>query len=255
MQHPRNPYGPGSTRRTALICLGMAGVMLAGILGIWWKSAMKTPMVIIPKPILPKPNAYDFYLTASNAIVNYKEIGEASGTKPTLVLNLAQRKALVQPNLGEISSLHQGFAYPYVNPPVRSMETLFPYYAKFRGMARLLSMQGKVRSEEGDWSGATESWLDAMRIGADIPHGSVQIGQLVGIACQAIGRRPLWDAVDHLNAAQSRAAATRLESIMARQLPFADTMQEEKWLGQSNLIDLFNDPKKTAALLSPDPNA
>jgi len=228
----------------------MAGAMVAGIGGLWWNAAMKTPHVVIPTPTLPTPNAFDFYVKASDAIVKYKEIGDASGTKPTVVLDLAHRKALVQPNLGAIGTLHQGFAYPYVNPPVRSLETLFPYYAKFRGMARLLSMQGKIRSEEGDWSGAMESDLDAMRIGADIPHGSVLIGQLVGIACQAIGRRPMWNSVDRLTAAQSRSAAMRLESIMDRQVPFADTMQEEKWLGQSTLLELFNDPKKTAAFLA-----
>ena len=252
MQNTRNYYGSGSTRRTTLLYLGVFGAMLAGIVVLWWTAAMKTPHVVIPTPTLPTLNAFDFYVKASDAIVKFKEIGDASGSKPMVVLNHAQRKALVQPNLGVIKTLHQGFAYPYVNPPVRSMETLLPYYAKFRGMARLLSIQGKVRSEEGDWSGAMESDLDAMRIGADIPHGSVLIGQLVGVACQAIGRRPIWSAVDRLTAAQSRSASARLESIMDRHFSFADTMQEEKWLGQSTLLELFNDPKKTATFPAPD---
>jgi len=252
MQNSSNSYGPGSTRRTALICLAMVGVMLAGILGLWWKAAMRTPMVDIPIATLPNPNAFDFYVKASNAIVSDQEIGKASGTQPTLVLSLAQREALVQQNLGTISTLHQGFAYPYASPEARSMYTQFPYFAKFRGMARLLSLQGKVRSDKGDWSGAVESYLDAVQLGEEIPHGSTLIGYLVGVACQSIGRRPMWGVVDHLNAAQSRAAATRLVSVIDHHFSFADTMQEEKWLGQSTLIELFNSPKETAAVLNPD---
>ncbi len=62
---------------------------------------------------------------------------------------------------------------------------------------------------------------------------------LVGDACQAIGRRHAWEIVDHLNAAQARAAARRLEGIQADHVPFADTMQEEEWEGQAGLLELM----------------
>ncbi|MCW3054952.1 MAG: hypothetical protein JWN14_4122, partial [Chthonomonadales bacterium] len=124
--------------------------------------------------------------------------------------------------------------------------------AKYRGMARLLSLQGKVRAEKGDWGGAVDSNLDAVRLGEDVPHGSVLIGYLVGVACQAIGRKPIWTSVEHLNAAQSRAAATRLESIMDRHFSFADTLQEEKYFGQAAMLEMFADPKKARASLAQD---
>src|SRR5262249_42652531 len=73
----------------------------------------------------------------------------------------------------------------------------------------------------------------------EIPHGGVLIGELVGIACQAIGRRDLWGYADHLDGAQARAAAQRLEGIMARHFSFADTLQEEKWTGQAGLMEVF----------------
>ncbi len=117
-----------------------------------------------------------------------------------------------------------------------------------------MSLQGKVRAAKGDWSGASDSYLDAIRMGEDIPHGSVLIGELVGIACQAIGRRPMYDTIDHLNAAQSRAVAQRLETVMSRHFSYADTLQEEKWFGQAALLELFYDSKKRNAVIAAESN-
>ena len=64
------------------------------------------------------------------------------------------------------------------------------------------------------------------RLGEDVPRGGVVIAQLVGDACEAIGQRPMWETVEHLNAAQSRAAAQRLQTIMDRHFAYADTVQE-----------------------------
>ena len=246
---------PSSVRRTALVSLSLIGAMFVGLIGLWWTAAMKTPVVTIPNPVMPNPNAFDTYVAASNAIVGDKQIGTAVSTKPPTAFTLAQKEALVQQNVGAVNTLHQGFAYPYLSPPGRSITTVFPYFAKFRSMARLLSLRGQVRTARGDWSGAADSYLDAMTLGEDIPHGSVLIGCLVGVACEAIGRRPMWATVEHLNAVQSRAAAQRLQSIMGRNFPYSDTLQEEKRFGQAAMLEMFNDPKKRSAFFGADPQA
>ena len=255
MQNNRSRSVAGSGRRTALISLGLIGLMGVGLVGLWWTAAMRTPMVKIPSPVMPHPNAFDFYVKAGNAVVNDQAIGNSLGSKPMVSFSLAQKEALVQQNAGVISVLHQGFAHPYLNPPIRSADTLFPYYAKMRGVARLLSFRGQVRAAYGDWNGAADNYLDAIRMGEEIPHGSVMIGDLVGIACQAIGRRPLWETAPHLDGVQSRAACTRLEAIMDRHFSYADTMQEEKWFGQAALLEMFSDSKKRQAFFVGDPQS
>ncbi len=251
MQNPHYRPAPRSNKRTALISLGLIGLMGVGLIGFWWNTAMKTPVVNIPNPVLPNPNAFDFYVTAGNTLTGDKQIGVAVSTKPTIAYSLAHKEALVQQNAGVINTLHQGFAYPYLNPPARSFDVLFPYYAKFRSVARLLSLRGQVRAARGDWSGAADSYLDTIRMGEDTPRGSVLIGKLVGIACLAIGRKPMWSAVEHLNAAQSRAAASRLASIMDRHFSYADTLQEEKRFGQAALLEVFTNAKKRNAFMVP----
>lgn len=235
--------------RTALISVGLIGLTLAGILGYWWSSAMRVPVVSIPTPVMPNPNAFDFYVAAGKAVVNDKQIGDAFGSKPKVVYAHTQKEALVRSNLGVINTIHQGFTHPYLNPPGRSFDTQFPYFSRFRALSRLMSLQAQARAEGGDWSGAVESNLDAVRMGSDIPYGSALIGSLVGIACQAIGRKPMWDVVDHLNLPQSHAAIDRLTTIMERQCPYVDTLQEEKWAMQASLLELFREPKKLHSLL------
>ena len=246
-----------SSRRTAFMGIGIFGLAGIGVMWLWWTTAMRTPVVTIPSPVMPRPNAFDFYVKAGNTVVGYKQIGNAFGTKQKVVYSLAQKEALIRPNIGVIDTVHQGFAYRYCNPPSRSFNTPFPYYARFRGLSRLLALQAQARAERENWSGAADSCLDAVRLGADIPYGSPLIGDLVGIACQAIGRRQMWSVVEHLNAAQSRSAISRLMSIMDRRLPYTDTLQEEKWAMQANLLEVFNDPKKAATLAdgkTDDPN-
>jgi hypothetical protein len=241
MQSFRDSFPRGSNRRIALVCIPI------GLLIIWYAVANRTPVVSIPNPVMPKLNAFDFYVRAGNAIVGDKQITDAVSTDSTVSYSLKQKEALVGQNVGVVDVLHQGFAYPYLTPPLRSLNTELPYYKKFRLLARLLSLRGQVRAAHRDWSGAAENYLDGLRLGADIPHGAPLIGKLNGVACQKTARRPLWDVVDHLNAAQTHAVMARLTDIMARHVPFTDTIQEEKWTGQAYWLEICNGTLKTSS--------
>ncbi|MCW3054957.1 MAG: hypothetical protein JWN14_4127 [Chthonomonadales bacterium] len=248
MQNRPTRFTNGSRLRTGLMGIGVLVVAGIGVISIWWANAMRTPVVTIPNPILPQPNAFDFYVKAGNTIVNDKQIGDAFGVKPTVTYSTAQKEALIQANVSVINTVHQGFAYSYHNPPIRSFDASFPYYARFRALTRLLSLRAQARAERGDWSGAADSDLDAVRLGEDVPYGSPTIGDLVGIACQAIGRRQLWNTVEHLNAAQTRSVMTRLTGILEHHLPYSDSVHEEKWTVQAGLLEAFNNPEKLKAL-------
>ncbi|MCW3054954.1 MAG: hypothetical protein JWN14_4124 [Chthonomonadales bacterium] len=264
-----------ASRRKVLIGLGVGGLVIVGLISWRWTVTMKAPVLTIPNPVMPNPNAYDFYVTAGKGIVNQKLIddsnrpiptfepavqfpgGAGEGPSPdavrpppTMPMTLKQRATLVQQNAGVIAQVHQGFEHPYLQPPCRTMDADF-HYTKLRDLARLLELQGRVRSEKGDWNGAADSYLDVMRMGEDIPHGATLGGALTGTYCQTVGRRPLWKVVEHLNAPQSHATLQRLASILERHLPFVDTLQEEKWLGQSLRLEIFRDARMRGSLFLP----
>lgn len=206
---------------------------------------MRDPVVNIPKPVLPAPNAFDFYVAAGNAVTFEDSM------KPGVVYSWAQKEAFIQPDAGVIDTLHQGFEHPYLEPSCRSFGMVVPYVTGFRKMARLLALRGQLQAAKQDWGGAVDNYLDALRLGMDIPHGATLTGAVSGITCQQTGRRPMWDAVEHLNAAQSHAAIDRLTRILERRLPFADTIQEEKWLGQAGRLAIFRDARQSSYFVIP----
>ena len=160
----------------------------------------------------------------------------------TDVYSLSEKGALVQENAEALKLLHQGFAYPYRNPPWREMSDETPYYAKFRLLGRLLTLTGEVQAARGHWNAALNTSLDTIRFGGDIPRGGVLVARMIGIRIAVTGQRSAWLAAGHVNAVQAHAAARRLEQIQANHLPLWQTLQEEKWAMQSGLLDMFRHP-------------
>ncbi len=231
-----------SRSEKALLTLSLVVAVIAGTMTLWWQIANANPELAIPTPKLPQPNAYDTYVAAGRMLIHNDEIGEAVTKRGPgdPVITLREKQKLVQDNAETLRTLREGFAHPYHEPPARSFMHLFSHYAAFRGMARLLVLEGQVREARGDRGEAASSYLDAMYLGKEMPRGGPLIGALVGYACEAIGRRPLWKLADRLSASEARTAAQRMEEqIMTRRVPFADTLQEEKWTSQAGLIELF----------------
>lgn len=227
---------------------------IAVILGIafiqWMRYLNQLPSVSVPTPTMPSPNAFDYFNKSGSLVRDSSKVDYAisiyHATPPygpdDHPYTQAEKEKLVRENADALTTLRRGFAYPYVNPPVRSFSTLLPYYTKYRQLARLLTLEGQVKAARGDWSGAIDSNIDAIHIGVMVPHGSVLIGSLVGIACEAIGRKPIWENYRHLNAAQCTAAAQHLETLSTLHVPFADTLKEEKWTGQAGMLEILRMP-------------
>lgn len=235
---------------------------------------------IAPPPTQPVPNARDIYLKAcAKEVVQLPSVDQqeppitrifdmsVQGIAPGGIMpqspgstntvpapTLAQMQALLSANQPAFELLRQGFTAEYCEIPCRSSSVLFPHFGKFREMSRALAADAYTRSCAGDWSGAMTSSLDGLRLGEDIPHGGIIMSLLVGIAIQNIARKQTWQIVPHLSAAEAAAATHRLETIMARHVPFADILQEEKWMTEASLLEAFNNPK-LKEMLQQDPNA
>src|SRR5260221_7284513 len=160
--------------------LGVCAVMLVILLMVRWNTAMMVPTIVIPTPTLPTPNAFDTFVGAGNQMLDDHKAGYAisssaqhtSGDRDDRVYSQAEKDTLVSENAQTLAALRQGLAQEYMNPPARSFSALFPYYARFRSLARLTLLEAQVRGAHGDWGGAMNSHLDSIRLGTQIPRGS-----------------------------------------------------------------------------------
>ncbi|HVF09692.1 MAG TPA: hypothetical protein VNA16_02765, partial [Abditibacteriaceae bacterium] len=245
--------------RIFFIATLLGGIVLLAA-PVWWLSLEADPVVNIPAPPpLPKPNAFDYYVSAGNAITypmdlyraiiepgnpSYKSANRVTlpnGKIVTRPFTLSEKESLLQQNAGALQTLRRGLTYPYREPPARSFLATFPHYASYRQLICLLILEGQVKAGRGNWNGAAYCYLDAIRFGTDVARGATNIGREMGLGHQSSGQRHLWGTVNHLTAAQARAAARRLEKIMKNDVPLSATLQEEKWMRQTALLEIFHD--------------
>lgn len=223
--------------------VGVCLLLLVSI-GIWRVFHRPQLTVAIPPPSpMPHPNAFDYDLMAGEELKSSGGVWGAFGIyrlahdpPPAMV------DKVLADNQGILDRLHEGFHYAYQSPPIRSFKhPIDQYYADANGLGALLRLSADRCAARGDWPGAVNAYLDAMRLGIDMAHQAPWTGVECGIRIQMPARQYIWQALDHLNATQARAAMARMHDLIQQQVSLADMLQEEKWAMQASLLGLFND--------------
>ncbi len=208
---------------------------------------------IAPAAPRPKPNGYDFYVAAAKATVRFKpEIDPASDTtsithtpgSPYALKNysLARRQQWLNANRRTFALVNQGLTTPSMMPDLAG--GMSRDWGKLRQLARDMSVHSRTFQMQHQPMRATMSALDTMQMGQDTTRGGGLIPRLVGVAIVAIGRNPLDDwnkTVNELSASEARAAARRLEAIIARDQTAPQTLTIAKRDSLIELRSLFAD--------------
>lgn len=208
------------------------------------------PNVTIPNPVLPNPNGFDFAVRATQAqqskTSDLDKLLNSQGGRLTSAEREQRYRAHPQEvekwlaqNQPALQLLRKALAYEYREPPVRVVAGVSPHYGGFRELARTLAIESNARATKGDWPGATQSALDGLDFGHQIPRGTPLIGALVGYAVQAVSRRPIEEMLPSLDASTCRKAARRIEELHGNRVSFAEVLQEEKWNVAANLLPML----------------
>jgi hypothetical protein len=203
-----------------------------------------------PAPPLPSPNGFDLAMKAAGQMVRDREAGEALTGKTKdgkrVTYTASQQRQIADANRAALDTLHAAVALPYREPApaVRDIDRPFPHYARFRALARVACLDGRVRWDAGDRRAAVDRFLDAVQFGRRMPAGGPLIPRLVGIACESLGRRQLWDHLEWMDATTARYAAAHMEAFAGQAVPFADTLEEERLYCQDALRDAFRTPSE-----------
>jgi len=136
--------------------------------------------------VFPHPTGKNGYedLVAASDLLRLSKLYQEAELNPTLT---NRRRALADPRVRQARALlDQAFNKP-VAPPQRTMDasTTFPEFAGFRSLARLLNHEMHVFFAEGRTSYAINDLALGLKLGR-APKGQVLIGELVGIAIDAI---------------------------------------------------------------------
>ncbi len=239
-----------SVSRRGLIKRAVGWGIVAFVPFRFW-FATREPVVTFAPVVLPNPNAFDVFVRACGQLVQTEKIDKAitpSVPTPDFVpVPLAEKLGLLQANTAALREFQQGLALPYCEPPLQSDDdAAWKHYRKFRAMAKLLIVEGDVHFAQGERERGVQSCLDAVLLGQIIARGGVLISRLVALACQAIGRRPLWKHLNDLDAASAKAGARRMETILAAYVPMGETWAAEKRFIQASYLKSFGDINEMA---------
>ena len=168
------------------------GVLVAVILAVavWWLQVNTLPRGIagaaLSMPPAPSPNAFDGFRNAARALVDESSVQEYGyGLREAPPPTVARR--LVADNSVALSKLSAALPDQCQDP----IEIPPPVWLSIENLSHLLLLRGEARRDSRDYDGAMESCLDAIQMGEELSHGSIN-GEELGIICMDRLNRLAW---------------------------------------------------------------
>lgn len=238
------------------------GVVAAGLAitaGVTLHELNVDPVMNIPNPVMPHPNAFDYFNEAGKMAEDMKAESKTISDMETDLRDLrphtptftAQQRAEALAKFDTVlTRMREGFKYPFQNPPLRSFSQLLPQFARYRALARILAMEARVYEDQADWEDAMNSHLDCLYLGGESPRNGPLIAELVGVAIQAIGRAHTQEIIENLTAEEAKTAIKRMEGILSEEVSYAQTLREEKIGLQASLMEIFHKANWRTSMIS-----
>ena len=246
-----------SRSERALLGLGIALPTLVLACVAWDHKINDVPPPILPAQAMPAVNAHEtLHKAFARRVVSLgtKETPdfvtcEPSTKKDAVPQPIESRKKLLAANQKTLQGVETALKQPYKQFITFEMAQLFPEYAEDRSLARLLSFAATTHADAGELPKAADSALDAMELGVKVGGDGPLIAALVGYACEAIGRKPLWTMLDRLDAPTARAAANRLSQLRAERRPVERVLDVERVWAWKTIYDLARKPGSAGSLI------
>lgn len=239
----------------------------------YWLGANRPVSVYIPPPRHISPNAYRYYRSSMRGVrveermlldwaINREQrqrpapcppgISAPPGAppvplrKPVLLpdvayydeyelATLAEKQALLRPYLTRLAHARKGFAYRCLVPQSRSGNADLDTIEALGFMCHLLLLDGQVKELRCDWDGALDSYMDSLRVGADLARGGGVEHQWGSADIQRAAAKSLWPVLPRVSAQAARSAANRLAAIAGSLPSQADVLREQKYSEQARV--------------------
>lgn len=205
---------------------------LARLLGGTRRQLLSLGYRIKPLPVatsaVPVPNAFDDFRAAGDALVDRDGILAFKLTAGEPVdAHQDERKTLLQQNATALAKVREGFAHAYQYPNITDFFGTFPLLKEMRLFLYLFAFEGRQFAAGGDFVGAMQSYLDAIRLGITFPRGGMLITHQIGQSFERICHRQLRPIIHHLGAEHTQCAISALETQEAQRTSLTESMLVE----------------------------
>jgi hypothetical protein len=254
-----NRKRPGRT----LIITSLIGIGLISGVAAWKSHRDAEPVIQFPPdPVLPSPNAFDFYAKAgemhetllkktpnSRSIDSITDFGVPQNLTPQQLAKrypVARKEAWLRTNAKVLRTLRQGFQYSYYpNPRVGSEGRVYAD-AKFNTnvshLARLLRIESNVHVERKDWTRASQSMLDLLRLGHDMLHGGPLMSLFQSTLLNDKAFEKMETLIPNLDAKTTRTAASTIEQLYETRTRAPEILTKTKWSDLKESEYVFTSP-------------
>jgi PHD/YefM family antitoxin component YafN of YafNO toxin-antitoxin module len=218
------PTGYESRRGRVVLWLLALGVPLL-LLVVWWPAPPK------PRPALPNPNGYDYFVKAGEALTGmWTNLTHHTLTASELQAFLAANQSsleLVREGLRYQSHADMDYDATYIEGEMTNL-------GRFKHLARLFAGEGWLAELEGRPGAAVDAYLDGMRFGAACGRGGVLIERLVAVAVENHSLKELRTLISKLDRANARRVLDGLGRIESDHDGVAITLSaEQEWVRQT----------------------
>ena len=227
-----------------MIFCAFAFLTLAGV-ATFYGHLNATPILSAPpRPPSPVPNGADLALLAArkltvpnppieanrdiNPPANVKERAQRYG--------LARKSAWLSQNQAALALLKRSQQTDWLQPlrPFGKEPDVRPMLS----LARAKLAESNAHWLRGDHNAALHSGLDIVQLGHDFQRGGNVYDYFTGNSLSGMSRAA-GDTIAHLDAAQARSAARRLEKLLETRWTLRQALEQEKFAEQQFFLDLF----------------
>ncbi|HHX40612.1 MAG TPA: hypothetical protein GX715_11665 [Armatimonadetes bacterium] len=220
----RTPVHPRQRRLRRLLMVSACVAVSLALL--WWRHINTVPRYAMPRPALPQPNAFDYYLSAGDALDSLRgyPLVQSPSTSPEYLA------LVVEANEAALATFHAGLRYPFLTPlpDSQALARRLPYLESFRRLGNLLWAESRAALAIDDVEGALEATFLLIRLGIDVTRGGILTHVHVGRDLEQRGLAQLAVVGKELDAQQCRHVLHRLRDLEARRPPLTEAIHRER---------------------------
>lgn len=226
------------------------GFLAVASVAVFYGYINETPVLVAsPRPPVPAPNGVDLALQAAQKLTvpnppleAYRDKNPpADPTARAQRYGLARKTAWLAQNKAAFALLRQAQRTPWLQP--RRAFSKSPDFKPIKKLGDAKVVESNAHWQRGDPNAALQSGLDIVQLGGDYQRGGDTLAYLAGNALNATAHRVMGHNVPHLDAAQAKAAARRLENLLETRWTLPQALQEEKYVEQKYLLYWFGQKK------------